>query len=522
MSHRYSDVERKNLGWFTSDPSRASLFAVTLKTGSLRGLKPCEIRFQYPISAIAGKNGCGKSTLLAAAACAFHNGKNGWKLPDRRLPYYTFSDFFIQSGSELAIDGIEIEYEIFHNRWKPHPQAPDGVGALRQVRSKKRAGKWNDYDKRVRRPVAYLGIERIVPPSERSVYKSYRYRFSKNERAGWEDNTRTSVSRTLSLPYDDFEIHNYGKYRLPAVKCNGNSYTGFNMGAGEKALFELFAAIWAAPEGTLFLVDEIELGLHESAQRNLIRELSRLALVRKIQIICTTHSATILSCLPPEGRFLVTASNEKTSILTGVAAAYAAGRLADRNSGEITAYVEDDVAASLLKATLGFSFSARTRIVAVGSHSAVISRLAARFTDDPTARVCAFLDGDQRPTFSKHEARFKGLVAQRDHVQAADWFAQRTNFLPGESSPERYVLTALEALGDHAIAEAFSFVPEDTATEAVAAAVVHGAHEELFVLAERLGEDQGYVWKEACKALIRYKPELHAEVSAFMHKLLLN
>ncbi|WP_369680248.1 AAA family ATPase [Novosphingobium sp. Chol11] len=56
----------------------------------MRGLSPCTVELAYPITAIAGPNGSGKSTILALAACAFHNRRNGFKLPDRKQPYYTF------------------------------------------------------------------------------------------------------------------------------------------------------------------------------------------------------------------------------------------------------------------------------------------------------------------------------------------------------------------------------------------------------------------------------------------------
>lgn len=371
MAYKHSDLERKNAGWFLKDPSRQSLLAITVAIGEIRSLSDCRIEFRYPISAIAGKNGSGKSTLLALAACAFHNQSGGWRLPDRKIPYYTFSDFFIQAAEDVPVEGISIEYEIFSNGWSPSEYFPDGVGVGIQARWKNHSGKWNDYANRLERPVAFLGIERVVPHAERSVYRSYRYSFSASKKAGWEERVRAAVSSVLGAPYTEFEVRSHGKYRLPVVRRHERQYSGFNMGAGEKALFELFAAIFAAPDGALFLIDEIELGLHESAQRMFIKQLSEICLEKKIQIICTTHSPVVLAALPPEGRFLIQ-SGRSTQIVRGISPAFAAGRLGDAHSGELNVYVEDEVARILLEAFAGYSLLRRIRLISVGSHSAVV------------------------------------------------------------------------------------------------------------------------------------------------------
>ena len=111
MKYRYSHVDQRNLKWFANDVTRASLMKIELRRAQLRGLSPCNIHFQYPLTAIAGKNGSGKSTLLALAACAYHNRPDGFCLPGRKAPYYTMSDFFVQSAEEVAADGINILFD---------------------------------------------------------------------------------------------------------------------------------------------------------------------------------------------------------------------------------------------------------------------------------------------------------------------------------------------------------------------------------------------------------------------------
>jgi hypothetical protein len=171
MSYKYSNLDNDNLKWFPNDNSCATLKTIKV-IGQIRGLRKITIDFQYPITAIAGRNGSCKTTVLAIAACAFHNISSGFKLAGRIQPYYTFSDFFIQTKEESAPGSIKIYYEILYNNWKISKP-----GSGWQARTKKSGGRWNNYESRVKRTVVFLGVERIVPHSERSVSKSYRGKF---------------------------------------------------------------------------------------------------------------------------------------------------------------------------------------------------------------------------------------------------------------------------------------------------------------------------------------------------------
>ena len=277
MVYSYSDLDQKNLRWFPNDNSRATLLTIKVSHGKIRGLKGITIDFRYPITAIAGRNGSCKTTVLALSACAFHNKSNGFKLPGRKHPYYTFSDFFIQTKEEAALGNISISYQILHNSWRVTKDNPDKAGPNWQARFKKSGGRWNNYDSRVARTVVFLGVERIVPHAERSVSKSYRGKFKPTTDQGWELSVRETVGKILSTDYTSFSYTRHTRYRLPIVaKKDQNVYSGFNMGAGEHYLFELFSIINECPDGSLILIDEIELGLHEKAQESLIGELKKI------------------------------------------------------------------------------------------------------------------------------------------------------------------------------------------------------------------------------------------------------
>ena len=254
MKYRESQIDKDLRQWFTNDLSKSLLRKIRLADGSLRGVNSLNIDLTYPITAFAGVNGAGKSTILAMACCAYHAKPSGYKLPKRKNSYYTFSDFFIQHTHEVSPQGVAIYYYIAHDSWKKTADLPEGKGIGAQVRRKNKGGKWNDYDARVHKCVVFLGIDRIVPHSERSQSRSYSRAFADVKPKGWENKVKDAVGYVLGKTYDDFRYLEHSKYSLPLVKIGKLTYSGFNMGAGENALFEIFSTIYSCGANALLFL----------------------------------------------------------------------------------------------------------------------------------------------------------------------------------------------------------------------------------------------------------------------------
>ncbi|MGA2518641.1 MAG: ATP-binding protein [Thermodesulfobacteriota bacterium] len=512
MKYRYSHLDEVNLKWFTNDMTRATLATIELRAGEVRGLNQFKISFRYPISVIAGANGSGKSTILALAACAYNNSTDGFRLPGRRLPYYTMSDFFFQSVEEVPPQGIGLAYEFIHNNWRKSPRHPDGIGRGWQLRMKKKGGKWSNYSRRVDRNVAFFGIERVVPHSERSVSKSYKHYFQRAKAEGYEEKVRDVVGRVLGRKYDEFWFRQHSKYRLPHVKTKKTVYSGFNMGAGENALFEIFSTIFAAPEGLLVIADEIELGLHDSAQRKFIDELKTVCRDRHVQVICTTHSPTILDAVPPEGRFFIERHGSQTVIIPGVAPAYAAGRLAEQNSLELDVFVEDEIAQQFVQAVLPTSIRRRINILPIGSAHAIVRQMAARFKVPNEGESIAILDGDQRVHLKSLFRYFlESLEDDKDQEKRTKWFEERLTFLPGESWPEWWIFTQLTQLKLTPLANFFQ-ITEEELQDICEKAIGSGKHHEFHLMAQNLSLPVEQVCSKICCWLSEELPDQFNEL----------
>jgi len=485
MRYQYSAVDNSNLKWFANDNTVQSLVGITLQEGNLRGLFPSKIEFKYPFSVIAGHNGSGKSTLLAIASCAFHNLKNGFKPDDRKLSYYTFSDFFIQTKDELSPDGIKIYFHIRHNNWST---LEPGIGV--QSRRKIKGGKWNDYASRVRRNVIHFGTLRVVPPNELKTYKSYCRQFS---RSVLDESLSKEIceiaGRIIGKSYDDFHIYQHTKFAMAAVTLNNVRYTGFNMGAGEKAVFSILYSLFRAGTGCLLVIDEIELGLHAKAQKQLIHELKLLCKNLRCQIICSTHSSIILENIPPEGRFYIERIGDSTKIIEGISSEYASGKLSGGNSNELSVFVEDNMAKSIIGFILPLDIRSRLEVFNIGSDQAVLRQVAARYREKKSDFV-AILDGDKSTNkvgdIGKVKAYLEGRTPSEQEVFEND-LSSRLQYLPGVSWPEIELIS--ELLKNDAYFESLS-KQWDTAPEVIQDKILTASrskkHDEFYTLSKEL------------------------------------
>jgi predicted ATPase len=485
MKYRESKLDNDNRKWFEHDNSKQLLASIELTKGTLRGLTPFKLEFKYPITAIAGKNCSGKSTLLGIAACGFHNTKKGYKFKRRKYTYYTFSDFFVQSNEEVPPQGIVIDYGIRHDDWRISASNPNKQGLNYQRRIKKQGGRWNDYYSRVDRDVVFFGIDRVVPHSEKSVSKSYKRVFKKQITYGWEEEVKDTVGKILNKKYDSFEYAEYSKYRLPIVNCGRITYSGFNMGAAENALFEIFSTIYSCSEGALFVIDEIELGLHVEAQKNFIKQLKRVCNKRKIQIVCTTHSQHIFEELPLDARIFIENVGGVTIITEKISSEFAFGKLAAVNTNELDVLVEDKTALSLINSLLPSNLRSRVNVEAIGSWSALARQMASIRQRKDNKNFLVIFDGDQSNNINTIKSTyFKSLETFKDKDKEEEWFNSKIIFLPGQEWPEKWILlNSLKFVKQLAV---INKCDPDELTDIIETALQADKHAQFYELSEKL------------------------------------
>lgn len=353
----------------------------------LRGIESTSLRFDFPVSVLVGRNGSGKSTLLALAALAF-NG-DGYIGPGRAKPGYTFVDFYARTRNENDPLNFSIKWRY---------RGEDDL-----VIHRKSTKKWMHYERRPNKAVHFVGVSRIAAPVESS---GHRREFSATQR--WTESALTPkaidyLSDILGRKYSSAEIWEGKRHSLPMAKTSA-VYSGFNMGTGESALIEIISALEAVPEGSLVLIEEIELGIHPSALKRLAQILVAVALKRSLQIICTSHSEWFIDGLPRQSRILVRRGIDAHNCMTGVTTRVALSDLLGESKPELRIVCEDEFAQRILELSIGVSLRKRVQIVPMGSKAVLPTAARILLAESPKIPVlivwdCDVTDKDIRGAF---------------------------------------------------------------------------------------------------------------------------
>jgi predicted ATP-dependent endonuclease of OLD family len=486
--YKESDIDRKNRQWFKNNLTCNTLLKIGVNQSSIRGLGQFSMEFNYPITVIAGENGCGKSTILSLISCAFHNNNLSFcpmsllSNTKKQRKYYTYSDFFAFTSEERGfLRDIQIKSTFLTDKSRNT-----------DIRSKSpRKGQWKDYDTRPKKAVSFLGINRILPPSESLTYRNYSSYFGANQLTD-EENTALAryMTRVFGKEYTGVSLRKLNKYRLYGCNRGANNYTGFNMGAGENAVLQLLHEIISAGNGALIVVDEIELGLHVRAQEQLMTVLKELCQLYCTQIICSSHSATIIGSVPPDGRILLRPKNGSIDILYGITPEMAMSELSGTLHAELSIFVEDEVAKDFILTILPSNIRRRINIMILGSADGSLLHGISTHLREGDRNFVVIMDGDKRKTKNQ---KIKTIVASLEdyHSMTSNeinrFLNKNIEFLPGNDWPEKVFLRELFASTD--LNRLMDDCKVDSITEMkndISLAITAGKHNEFYSLASEL------------------------------------
>jgi predicted ATP-dependent endonuclease of OLD family len=290
----------------------------------LRGWNGQEVRFDFPVLAIAGENGSGKSTVLKVAAAAYAQ-------PLEDKPSFYPGSFFVDSAWD-RVSGATLTYKITEGTQE------------RTFSITKKATRWR-WPKRPVREVIFQDISRTLPIEATAGY-AYIAKRDQTERSAVQlSNDMTKCySAVLGRKYENVRIavsRDYISRPVGVVQCSGQEYSQFHQGAGEDATLDLMGLLENVSDTSLILIDEVEASLHPRSQRRLIHFLLWLARKKHIQVIVSTHSPYVLEELPPEARVFISRGTAGVDILYGVSPNYALNRMDDIERPDLYLYTED-------------------------------------------------------------------------------------------------------------------------------------------------------------------------------------
>lgn len=306
-----------------------------------------ELRFTVPragVHLLAGTNGSGKTTLLA---CLRRLGQaNAFPLHFPASTDVNVDDF---SAARIIydVDGRTVTYSYAGERWVPIPRASSDV--------------LQDFGYP---DVRYAGAtaERITPRGEdfQSVRPYPAPASIINAANEIFDTDRFTQLRTINLSRG-----NRNQALLLANHPTGRraiSYiTERNFSLGELCVLKLLRALAQCRNGSLVLIDELELALHPRAQIGLFNYLEHIASDKALTIIVSTHSVTLIKNAKRNQILYLEKGAQATTVIKGCFPAYAIGGLAltEERTPDVAIYVEDEAACSVTFALSKLAVAAR-------------------------------------------------------------------------------------------------------------------------------------------------------------------
>ena len=271
-------------------------FLSEIRLQGIRSIEDIRVRFEYPVSVIAGVNASGKSTVLFAAACAY-------KVPGAALRDFAPSTLFPDYLPKVGVRGDRRRETVFEFDYS----TPQGRLSMRWRRAKS----WNrsffgrPNSTQPERPVYLRTLSNLSNPAEvRGVLSMSRLRSEPDETPLGASQIEFA-QQMLPFRYSEVvDLSSGGKSLLFASQESGAEYSELHMASGERVLLRLSKEI-AQLDGALVLIDEVEVGLHPWVQQLFMLHLQQLALRRNLQIIVTTHSHVVLDSVPTIGRIFL-------------------------------------------------------------------------------------------------------------------------------------------------------------------------------------------------------------------------
>lgn len=409
-----------------------------LEISKLKNISDLCISFESKnITGILGPNGYGKSTILHALACCFQP-------PSKGQEDYKFSNFFLPSPDALWAGS---ELKIFHTyRQGSHLQEN-----VEQIYGKS-SDRWKPiYIRRPTRHIHYFGVDSCVPliESEKSKVK---INYSTSKVSEVIINTiLNKASYCLNKRYTAYNIHTSGSKKFFGVESDGVKYSALSMSAGEQKIFRLLEKIFKAPKHSLILIDELDLLLHDSAMKNLIKVMSERAEDKELQVVFTTHRESILDLsalinvrhiLRTKGKTLCFNETKPDAI----------NRLTGIQPKSIEIFVEDDLAFTIIRKLSGqLGIAKHVSIHRFGAATNCFTTLAGLYLRGETCDKSLFvLDGDIFRTKEEQEKQLnKVWTGDTEYTKALRQSSIekiKCLRLPENTNPEKYIHSILIGL----------------------------------------------------------------------------
>lgn len=461
-----------------------------------------QIKFEFPITFLVGGNGSGKSSILHAM----------WGMPYR----YSTSRFWFSTAVDPIDEGGKYginRYWYTHwckdlkaylqtkkvrgrrrsDYWEPaRALKSDGMAEMPPITAQTAPYRSKDRWNAVKREVVYLNfkcefsafdkffyfatdlsnearqesikksaekLKRVVSTNRQSYKPGGKEAIFENR--DLSDEELEAVSFILGRKYKKatYVLHRlYGNMEAPSVIFTREDlvYSEAFAGSGELAVVRAVIEILACKENTLVLLDEPETSLHPGAQRRLIEFLLDQIIRKKLQVIASTHSPTIIEKMPPKAiKAMEEALGGRMQVVEVTHPQVAFNRLGHNDEDKVLIAVEDDLLSTLVEIAMidldpGEREAIKLFIPPAGASDIFKNLIPNGIYEN--RKIFFIVDGDQTPTtdlsdiddlnkkqtFARYKALTKELECDPNYIEATDdekqleyltWVRDRVSYL---------------------------------------------------------------------------------------------
>lgn len=327
-----------------SDSSQYPRFIRSAKFENFRHIPNLELEFKYPVTVLTGSNKSGKTTVLLSIACSHFEFKKR-NFTNGKLERQTWSDVLKFTSHDAQ-----------NNDWTYHLCIKSGDKTeWKRGQRKFDTKKWNGLGKKesqiTKVDVVYLDVDRILPARHLSptLHKKAKSSFGgdvaaiKNEQNFIEE----CLSYVLEESYSLKKLADHLGRDLFGFSSTSN-YSSYNSASGEDVLSRIIIDCITAPKNSLILIDELELGLHPKVQRRLMDVIFEISIKSNKQFIVTSHSATVISCVPDGARIFIDTRHGKSTSISPISINAALSKMDSYDYPLVDVFCEDEVSKWIL------------------------------------------------------------------------------------------------------------------------------------------------------------------------------
>lgn len=455
---------------------------------NLKGLKDAQFVFERQLTAIMGVNGSGKTTVIHALACAYQPPEGG------KGENHRFSDFFVPNtdalwqGSEFYIVNEKIER--------------DKTTILPSRKYGKAFDRWSPrYGDRPKRNIYYIGIDSCLPEIEKSNTQNRIIYSSRRKEDRLSQKVIRDAAAILNKNYQSLLENTFQNKHFNGVELDsGLKYSSLSMGTGEQRTIKILEKILNAEPYSLILIDEIDLLLHVSSLKRLIRRLDEIARDKHLQIVFTTHALEMIDLTQYVGiQYIsnISLSEEEETLEKTVVYNTINSDLVYSLTGScerpLKLYVEDELAKAIVKKVLRtLNISGKADVIKYGAVENAFTVAAAKVLEgQDCTNTLILLDGEKYHTLDEKlvpiQKRFSGTESDIEEKwnQAASMISMFN--LPSDTAPEKFFHDLVLENGDAA---------NELVVAAAEIQAVHDTHEWLYNIQTKLNDTESNVVRD--------------------------